>query len=40
MNIFLTVYVELFVNFPNVAVVHMGFHSKERQPKQQNKSSC
>ena len=30
----------LFANFPNVAVVHMGFHSKERQPEQQtNKQS-
>ena len=39
-NIFLTVHVELLVHFSNVAVVHMGFHSKERQPEQPNKSSC
>ena len=27
-----------FVSFPDVAVVHMGFHNKESQPERQNKS--
>ena len=39
-NIFLIVNAGLFVNFSNVAVVHKGFHNKERQPEQQNNSSC
>ena len=39
-NIFLIVNVVLFVNFPNVTVVHMGFHNKERQPERENNFSC
>ena len=35
-NIFLTVDVTLFVNFFNVAVVHMGFFYKERKRERQN----
>ena len=31
-NIFLIVKGASFVNFPKVAVVHMRFHNKERQP--------
>ena len=36
-NIFLIVNAALF---SNIAVVHKGFHNKERQPKRQNNSSC
>ena len=39
-HLFLIVNVVLFVNFPNVTVVHMGFHNKERQPERQNNFSC
>ena len=39
-NIFLIVNVALFVNFPNVAVFHMGFHNKGRQPERQNNFPC
>ena len=30
----------LFVNFPSVAILHMGFHNKERHPKLQNNFLC
>ena len=39
-HLFLIVNVVLFVNFPNVTVVHMGFHNKERQSERQNNFSC
>ena len=35
-NIFLTINIAFFVNFPNAAIVHMDFHNKERQPERQN----
>ena len=28
------------MNFSNVAIVHKGFHNKERQPERHNNSSC
>ena len=35
-NIFLTINIALFVNFPKAAIVHMDFHNKESQPERQN----